>query len=76
MRTYTRDETEHGVEYVTLAEAEAEIKRWREKANRTEHMKRETTFIEKLLYAMMLVVTPSMLAIMAWVAWHFITKYW
>jgi len=39
-------------------------------------MKRETTFVEKLVYAMMLVVTPAMLAIMAWIAWHFITKYW
>ena len=35
MKTHTRDETEHGVEYVTLAEAEAEIKRWRDIAKDT-----------------------------------------
>jgi len=31
MRTFTRDDTEHGVEYVTLAEAMAEVHCWREK---------------------------------------------
>ena len=32
MKTYTRDETEHGVEYVRLADAMAEVHCWREKA--------------------------------------------
>ena len=39
-------------------------------------MKNKHTLIEILVTISMAIITPVMLILMGWVAWHFIAKYW
>jgi len=34
------------------------------------------TLMELIITIMMLIVTPAMMILIGWIAWHFISKYW